>query len=114
MMNKLQLLTISLIAFLLLTASHSQAMDGCQGGRFPHGNYCEGPGCGWYGEKKPVRTQEEAKRVLLRYFSSYEAVRISNIKDKKWFFEAEIRDTKGNLLDRLIVDKRSGRIRSIY
>lgn len=31
-----------------------------------------------------------------------------------WYFEAYVRDKKGNLLDRVIVDKRTGRIRSIY
>ena len=105
---------MSLITFLLLTASHAQAMDGCWGGRYPHGNYSEGSGSGWYGERIEVRTQTEARRVLLRYFSSYEAVRISNIRERGRFFEAEIRDVKGNLLDRVIVDKRSARIRSIY
>ncbi len=89
-------------------------MDGCWGGRFPHGNYSEGAGWGWYGERKKVITPAEVKRVLLRYFSSYEAVRISNIKERGRFFEAEIRDVRGNLLDRVIVDKRSARIRSIY
>ena len=31
-----------------------------------------------------------------------------------WYFEAYVRGQKGNLLDRVIVDKRTGRIRSIY
>jgi hypothetical protein len=113
-MMKLGLLTISLITFLLLSASYSQAMDGCWGGRHPHGNYCEGSEGGWYGERKEVRTLAEAKRVLLRYFSSYDDIRINNIKERKWFFEAEIRDKKNKLIDIVIVDKRTGRIRSIY
>jgi len=102
------------MALLLLSASHSHAMDGCWGGRYPHGNYCEGPGGGWYGERKEVRTEAEAKRVLINYFSSQEDIRIGKIKERECFFEAEIKNAKGNLLDRVIVDKRSGRIRSIY
>lgn len=113
-MIKLRPLTISLIAFLLLTVSYSQAMDGCWGGRSPHGNYCEGPGWGWYGERKAVRTETEAKRVLMHYFSSYDDIRINNIKERKWFFEAEIRDKENKLIDVVIIDKRTGRIRSIY
>ena len=89
-------------------------MDGCWGGRFPHGNYCEGSERGWYGERKSVRTQAEAKRVLMNYFSSYEGIKVFNIKERKWFFEAEIRDKKNKLIDVVIVDKRTGRIRSIY
>jgi hypothetical protein len=89
-------------------------MNGCWGGRYPHGNYCEGPGWGWYGERKEVRTQAEAKRVLINYFLSYEGVKVLNIKERKWFFEAEIRDKKNKLIDVVIVDKRTGRIRSIY
>ena len=89
-------------------------MDGCWGGRFPHGNYCEGSEWGWYGERKAVRTQAEAKKILSEYFSSDEGVKINIIKERRWFFEAEIRDKKGNLVDVVILDKRAGRIRSIY
>lgn len=114
-MKKLLLSTIFLLTFVVLHAYHAQAMNGCWGGRFPHGNYCEGSEWGWYGERKPVRTQAEAMRVLMNYFSSYyDDIRINNIKEREWFFEAEIRDRKGNLLNRVIVDKRSGRIRSVY
>lgn len=89
-------------------------MDGCWGGRYPHGNYCEGRGWGWYGERKSVRTQSEAKKSLKQYFSSYDDIRIDNIKERKWFFEAEIRDKNNNVIDVVIIDKRTGRIRSIY
>jgi hypothetical protein len=111
------LLLLSIIFLLTFVVSHdatAQAMDRCWGGRFPHGNYCEGRGWGWYGERKEVRTQAEAKRVLLRYFSSNGDIRINNIKERKWFFEAEIRDKKNKLIDVVIIDKRTGRIRSIY
>jgi hypothetical protein len=89
-------------------------MNGCWGGRFPHGNYCEGSEWGWYGERKEVRTQAEAKKILKQYFSSVKGARINNIKERKWFFEAEIRDKKNNVIDVVIIDKRTGRIRSIY
>jgi hypothetical protein len=89
-------------------------MDGYRGGRHPHGNYCEGRGWGWYGERKEVKTQAEAKKILKQYFSSYDDIRISNIKERKWFLEAEIRDKENTLIDVVIIDKRTGRIRSIY
>lgn len=109
------LLSITFIsAFVFLFDIRAQAMDGCGGWQRPHGNYCEGPGWGWYGERKSVRTPEEAKKVVLRYFSSSGTVKVSNLKEREWFFEADVRDRKGALIDRVIVDKRTGRIRSVY
>lgn len=94
--------------------SFAQAMDGCCGRKFPYGNYCEGSERGWYGERKTVRTQTEAKEILMKYFSSVEGVKIDNIREKEGFFEAEIKDKKDNIIDIVIIDKRTGRIRSIY
>jgi hypothetical protein len=50
----------------------------------------------------------------MQYFSSVEGVAINNIREKDWFFEAEIRDKQNNLRDIVIIDKRTGRIRSVY
>ena len=113
-MKKLLLSTIFLLTFVVSNDSSAQAMNGCWGGRFPHGNYCEGSEWGWYGERIAVRTQAAARKILSEYFSSAEGVKIGNIKERKWFFEAEIRDKKNNLMDVVIIDKRTGRIRSIY
>jgi hypothetical protein len=113
-MKKILLLTITLITFIFLFDSHAWARDGCWGGRFPHGNYCEGPGCGWYGERHPVTTRSEAEKILKQYFSPVDDVVISKIRERQWFFEAEIRDKKNKLVDVVIIDKRTGRIRSIY
>ena len=32
----------------------------------------------------------------------------------KWYFRAEVLDEKGELIDLVVVDKRTGRLRSIY
>ena len=80
-------------------------------GKTPYGDYC--PMQGWYGARKPVRTADEAKRILQEYFKN-EPVVIGNIKEREWFFEAEIKDKNNKLLDIVIVDKRTGRIRSTY
>ena len=66
-----------------------------------------------YGEKRPVTTIEEAKKVLAGYFSKKD-VKIGEIKEQELFFEAEIRDRNNNLVDKVIIDKRTGRIRSTY
>jgi hypothetical protein len=113
-MKKLVLPTVFLLAFLAVDGTFAYGMDRCWGGRFPHGSYCQGRGCGWYGERQAVRTKAEALRILTRYFSSYDDLRISDIRERKWFYEADIRDVKNRLIDVVIVDKRTGRIRSIY
>ena len=110
-MKNLLLLAIILTTFVVLPDSQVLAMNGWGDGRYPYGDYC--PMQGWYGARKPVRTADEAKRILQEYFKN-EPVVIGNIKEREWFFEAEIKDKNNNLLDIVIVDKRTGRIRSTY
>ncbi len=81
----------------------------------PYGHFCPGMGMGPYGMRKPVRTADEAKQVVERYFSSSgQAVHCGKVEEKDLYFEAEILDHNGTLIDKAIVDKRNGRIRSIY
>jgi hypothetical protein len=97
--------------------SNAQSRDGGPGMYHgaPYGHYCPGPGWGPYGVRKPVRTVEEAKEVLEKYFSaSGKAVQVGKIEQKRGYFEAEILDSDGKLVDKAIVDRRTGRIRSIY
>jgi hypothetical protein len=79
----------------------------------PYGDYKKGTTDGGYGEKRPVATVEEAKKVLADYFAKKD-VRIGEIREQKLFFEAEIKDKNNNLIDKVIIDKRTGRIRSTY
>ncbi len=80
-------------------------------GRPPYGAYC--PQKGWYGAKKPVRSPEEAMAILRSYFQDRELV-INIVKERRWGFIAEIMRSDGTLVDIVIVDRRTGRIRSIY
>jgi hypothetical protein len=41
-------------------------------------------------------------------------MRIGELRERENYFQAEIRDGRGNVIDRVIIDKRTGRIRSIY
>ncbi len=68
---------------------------------------------GWYGAKKAVKTAKEARKIFQEYFKN-EPVVIGNIKEREYFFEADMKDKNNNLIDVVIVDKRTGRIRSIY
>ena len=79
------------------------------GERSPYGSTNEG----LYGQRRVVVSKEDARRILKRYFFRRN-VRIGAIRERKFYFEAEIRDKKGYLLDIVLIDKRTGRIRSIY
>ena len=81
--------------------------------RYPYGHYYSGPREGEYGQRKIIRTEAEAREILMNYFSPQKAT-IGKIWEKGWFFEAEIRDIHNTPIDRVIIDKRTGRIRSIY
>jgi hypothetical protein len=79
----------------------------------PYGDYKKGAADTGYGEKRPVATIEDARKVLAAYFAKKD-VKIGEIREQELFFEAEIRDKNDNLVDKVIVDKRTGRIRSTY
>lgn len=114
------MLRIVLIASILITAeflvdpSPSISQPGC-GWREqrPYGGYCRGDRWGWYGARNPVTTMKDARALLERYFEG-EGVVIGKISEREGYFEADIKDKKDALVDRVIVDKRTGRIRSIY
>ncbi len=79
----------------------------------PFGGYCKGAGWGWYGARRAVATAADAEKTIVRFFLP-QKVTVSNVKDEKTFFEAEVRGKDNVVLDKVIVDKRSGRIRSIF
>lgn len=83
--------------------------------RPPYGQFCPGMRGGPYGERKPVRTKYEAKQALEQYFESTgKKVNIGTMEERRWFFVAEVLNPEGMLIDKALVDKRTGRIRSIY
>ncbi len=81
----------------------------------PYGNYCPGRQWGPYGDRKPVRTADQAKEIIVAYLSgNRQGLSAGNVEEKACYFEAEILDKEKAVVDKVIVDKRSGRIRSIY
>jgi len=89
------------------TFADSRAFAG--DGRYPYG----GPGKGMYGERRNVMTEEEAQGIVKEYFPNKE-FKIGKIRRKKHYFEADILDEHGKTVDRVIIDQRTGRIRSVY
>jgi len=78
-------------------------------GRYPYGGY----GKGRYGARRMVNTEDEAQVIMREYFPDNN-LKIGKIKKKKMYFEADITDRHGKVVDRVIIDKRTGRIRSVY
>jgi hypothetical protein len=83
--------------------------------RPPYGQFCPGMRGDPYGGRNPVATTEEAKQALEKYFDATgKKVSIGRIEERRWFFFAETLDPEGNVVDKAVIDKRTGRIRSIY
>ena len=82
----------------------------------PYGESCPGPRGGRsYGARKAVTTADQAKQIIeTYYFSLGQTVGTGKIEERGWFFMAEVLDADGLVIDNVIVDKRAGRIRSIY
>lgn len=66
-----------------------------------------------YGERQPVRDAEEAKQFIKQQYEGRNLT-VSPLIERRWGYEAEIRDHNGTLIDRIMLNKRSGRIRSLY
>lgn len=66
----------------------------------------------WYGARQPVGTAEEARKLLRNYFTGQDYT-VSEVTEKQWGFKAEILDRNRKIIDRVMIDKRSGRIRSL-
>jgi hypothetical protein len=110
----------ALLIFLFVTsmvpaALHAQPMGRGMHQGAPYGHYCPGLRWGPYGTRKPVRTVAEARQVMELYLSgNAEGVHAGKIEEKDSYFEAEILGRDEKPIDRAIVDKRTGRIRTIY
>lgn len=81
----------------------------------PYGSYCPHMQWGPYGVKKPVKTVDEAQKVVETYLADHtQRTHVGEIEEKKLYFVVEILDANDRIVDMVIVDKRVGRIRSIY
>jgi len=116
MLKRIAYLTVFFLVILTLpVVSVAQPMGRGMYRGSPYGHYCPGMQWGPYGLRKPVSTVEQAKQVIDVYLAETgQKLAAGNITEKNWYFEAEILDRNKTVIDRVIVDKRSGRIRSIY
>jgi hypothetical protein len=102
-------ITMGLAGVLCMAALVAVANAGeRRSGASPYGESRDG-----YGEKKAVSSVQQARRMIREYFVGRD-VRIGDVRERELFFEADIRDKHGALADKVIIDKRTGRIRSTY
>jgi hypothetical protein len=106
---------VAIALAVLLSAPSMAYADGCRSGWSgrPYGDYCRGGRWGRYGAKDPVKTAQEARTRLEEYYADEDVV-VGKITEHELNFEAEIDNQKGEFVDRVVIDKRSGRIRSVY
>jgi hypothetical protein len=91
------------------TYAFSESRAFADDGRFPYGASKRGK----YGERRNVVTEDEAQTIVREYFTNRD-LKIGKLKKKKFYFETDITDKQGRVIDRIIIDKRTGRIRSVY
>lgn len=111
-------LALSIASALLLPNGSARADDRPMGPPLmrdhrPYGGYCKGPQWGWYGARTQVRTEREARRHLVKFFEGQD-VTIGPITERERFFRAVILNAQDQVVDHVIINKRTGRIRSLY
>ena len=98
---------VILIALLVILAG---VVFGGDSSVTPYGDYCQY--CSAYGICKGDIEPEEAEKAIEGYFGS-KGLRAAHIRHRERFIEAEIyKDNR--VVDKIIFDRKTGRIRSIY
>jgi len=65
----------------------------------------------WYGQRRSVPNAHEAGKIMAQYYPGF---RVGPVIERDLFYQADVRDARGVLVDKVIIDKRTGRMRSIY
>ena len=127
--KKLSLYVVTALLFSALTAPASADLPddrrgerrrgdgpghGMERGPVPYGGYClKGQGhTDRYGARQPVLTVEDARDRLSRFFA-IDPARIKRVEERRHVFLAEITDPEGRPVELIVIDRRTGRIRSI-
>jgi hypothetical protein len=79
-----------------------------------YGDYKRGDKWGWYGARKVVRNSAEAKQVLEKFLIHHRNLKVGKMMETIHIYQAYIINNQGTLVDIIIIDKRTGRIRSAY
>jgi hypothetical protein len=105
--------------FLIAASSYAQQADETYKGQTEcvptYGNYVPSERWGWYGARREVKTPLEALEILQKIIVIHHTgIRVGKIREGVRFYMAEIVNTKGQIVDVIVIDRQSGRIRSAY
>lgn len=110
-------LLLSLLGSLCAEAAPPEGKEGCDSCRQnrcrPYGDWCRTGPRGGYGARRPVKSADDA-RALLREYLADDSLVVAGIVERPMVFIATVTDAGGNVVDRLVIHKRGGRIRSIF
>lgn len=76
----------------------------------PYGDFCRR--CAPYGTCRDMMSPEDARKAMAEYYHR-KGLDVEIVRIKGRFIKAEVRDT-GGVVDVIIFDRQTGRIRSIY
>lgn len=103
--------TMSIIGLMLLLSPVSEASAWTHEKPVtPYGDHC--PRCTNYGICESPMDHEDARRAMFDYYHK-KGLSVEVLNKKGRFIKAKIKD-KDNVVDVIIFDRRTGRVRSIY
>lgn len=79
-----------------------------------YGHYWRSYKWGWYGAPREVKTPVEAKEIIERLIVQDRGIRVIRMHDRPHFYVAEIINNRGVIVDLILIDKRTGRVRSMF
>jgi hypothetical protein len=79
-----------------------------------YGHYWRSSKWGWYGARKQVKTPVEARQIIEQVFMQNNNIKVVRITERPHYFIAEMINKKGVVVDLILIDRRTGRIRSMF
>jgi putative cell wall-binding protein len=107
-MRKIKVLLIMSVILIVSFTVVYAASDGTP--VTPYGDFC--PKCGKYGTCRSQMSLNNAKQAIAEYYHE-KGLNIDIENEKGRFIKASVKDN-GKVVDVIIFDRRTGRIRSIY
>jgi hypothetical protein len=79
-----------------------------------YGQYWRSSKWGWYGARKQVNTPVEAQQIIEQVLVHNDNIKVVRITERPHYFVAELINRKGVVVDLILIDRRTGRIRSMF
>jgi hypothetical protein len=103
--------SFALLSFVDFSIAQEKNQDECKP---TYGHYWRSYKWGWYGARRVVKTPVEAREIIQQVYIMNRRIKIGMIRESPHFYVAEITNRRGVVIDLILIDKRTGRIRSMY